>query len=333
MPVTNSPGEYSHSLAGAYAPLLTPFGAGRLGLALGDIRRQLDFITEAGMDGALLLGTNGEFSRLDHNEKLELVRAVFAHDCGAKFLVGATVPDSPGKTLELAAELAGMGDKLAGLLVAPPYYARTAAGESIQLEELAGFYRQLAAVTYPALLILYNLPRGPSGPATAAITAELLGQLAEERQIAAVKDSSGRLENIPAFTGARPGLQVLVGTDHILAPALAAGAVGSVTACGNVFPAAVTAVYQASPGPGRIAAQQELSRLRAVLELVPGKLIATQKLLLHLLRVMPRHSPVRDRSAELTQGERKQVVLELEAVARSLQINQAIGRQVSEIAG
>ncbi len=333
MPGTSSPREYSRSLAGAYAPLLTPFTAGQLGLALGDLHRQLDFITEAGLDGALLLGTNGEFSRLDRSEKLELVRAALAQGTTAKFLVGATVPDSPEKTLELAAELAGMGDKLVALLVAPPYYARTAAGERIPLEELADFYRQLAAVTYPALLILYNVPRGPSGPATAAITAELVGQLAEETQVVGLKDSTGRLKNIPAFHAARPGLQVLVGTDHILAPALAAGAVGSITACGNVFPSAVTAVYQVLPGPARTAAQQELSRLRKVLELVPGKLIATQKLLLYLLRVMPQHSPVRDPGAELTPGEQKQVVLELEAVARSLQINREIRQRVREISG
>ena len=243
------------------------------------------------------------------------------------------MPDSPEKTLELAAELARMGDKLVGLLVAPPYYARTAAGEQIPLEELADFYRQLASVTYPALLILYNVPRGPSGSATAAITAELVGQLTEERQVVGLKDSTGRLENIPAFHAAGPGLQVLVGSDHILAPALAAGAVGSITACGNVFPSAVTAVYQASPGPARIAAQQELGRLRKVLELVPGKLIAIQKLLLYLLRVMPQLSPVRDPGAELTPGEREQVVLELEAVARSLQINREIRQQVTEISG
>ena len=49
MPVTSTPGGDSHSLAGAYAPLLTPFGAGRVGLALGDLHRQLDFIAKAGL--------------------------------------------------------------------------------------------------------------------------------------------------------------------------------------------------------------------------------------------------------------------------------------------
>ncbi len=318
-----------HTLAGAYAPILTPFTDNGGGLSLDDLHRHLDYVSAAGLAGGLLLGTNGEYPWLDQEDKLRLVTAAIESGGELKFLAGATVPDSPEGTLRLAARLAGLENPPAGLLVAPPYFARSAAGKPIPLGELADFYRHLAAEVQPMPILLYNVPLGASGQPTAAITPELVWQLADVETVVGVKDSTGSLKNIAAYLEVRPGFQVLVGTDHLVAEGLAAGAAGSITASGNVFPAAVTAIYQASPGPARTAAQSELSSLRRVLELVPGKMIAIQKLLLFRLGIVSRQSPVRDSEGTLTVNEQEQVLRQLQQVARSLVINAAIKDQVA----
>ncbi|MEE9466658.1 MAG: dihydrodipicolinate synthase family protein [Candidatus Neomarinimicrobiota bacterium] len=320
----------SHTLAGAYAPALTPFTSDGKELALDDLRRQLEYIAAAGVDGALLLGTNGEFPWLDQEEKLRLVTTAIESGGNLKFLAGATVPDSPKGTLKLAARLAALESPPAGLLVAPPYYARSAAGKPVPLGELADFFRYLAAEVHPVPVLLYNVPFGKRGQPTAAITAELIRQLADVETVVGVKDSTGSLQNIAAYLEMRPGLQVLVGTDHLIGEGLAAGAAGSITAGGNVFPTAVAAVYQASPGADRTAAQSELSSLRRILELAPGKMIASQKLLLHSLGVVPSQSPVRDPDGELTASERDLVLEELRRVAQSLVINREVRDRVSD---
>ena len=91
-------------------------------------------------------------------------------------------------------------------------------------------------------------------------------------------------------------------------------------------------VYRSDPGPDREAAQAELSRLRNVLELVPGKMVATQKLLAYRLGVVPRRSPVRDLSKSLTAREADQVWEYLEETAAGLVVNRAVQEQVARIA-
>ncbi len=319
----------AHTLAGAYAPLLTPFTESGEGLALDELQRHVAYVSAAGLDGGLLLGTNGEYPWLDLEDKLRLVRAAIESGGKLKFLAGATVPDSPEETLRLATRLAGLESPPNGLLVAPPYFARSAAGKPVPLGELADFFRHLAAEVHPLPVLLYNVPIGNRGQATAAITPELVWQLADVETVAGVKDSTGSLKNIAAFLEARPGFQVLVGTDHLVAEGLAAGAAGSITAGGNVFPTAVTAVYQAAPGTARTLAQSELSSLRRVLESAPGKMIAIQKLLLFRLGIVARQSPVRDSKGMLTVDEQEQVLNQLRQVARSLVINGAIKNQVA----
>ena len=315
-------------LAGAYAPVLTPFTSDGKSIEEASYRRHLAFLEAAGLTGVVVLGTNGEFDRLTADERLQLVEATLSAGTALKVVVGGTVPGSPDETLAFVARLAEYADQLAAILVAPPFYHVLAAGGAVPDDEVVAFFRRLARVQDCLGLLLYNVPVPAAGPVTAAVTPGVAAALKAAAAIVGIKDSTGRLENILAYLAVKPGFQVLVGSDHVVAGGLARGAVGSITACGNVFPAAVLAVHQARPGPDREAAQLELSRMRRVLELIPGKLVAAQKLLLHRLGVVPHRSPVRDRRGELTASEESQVWAGLEAAAEVLDINRGIRAQV-----
>lgn len=323
-PAGSNPAPGTPELAGAFAPILTPFTPDGVSIDLESYRRHLAFLEEAGLTGVLVLGTNGEFGHLTADEKLQLVETTLAAGTSLKIMVGVTVPDSPDETLAFVARVAEYADQVAAGVVAPPFYNVVAAGGTVPVEQVVDFCRRLVEVQDRLPLMLYNVPVPPGGPLTAAVTPDVMASLRDEEAIVGIKDSTARLENIPAYLAARPGLQVLVGSDHVVAGGLALGAVGSITACGNVFPSAVLAVRRAEPGADREAAQVELSSLRWVLELVPGKMVATQKLLAYRLGVVPRWSPVRDHRKKLSALEKDQVWGCLEETAAGLVVNQVV---------
>jgi dihydrodipicolinate synthase/N-acetylneuraminate lyase len=316
--------KYDISISGAFAPILTPFLKDGRGIDLAALGRHLAFLDNTGLSGVLMLGTNGEFGYLSKDERLQLVETVIAADTTLRLIVGGTVPESPENTLDLVAQLAEYRDSLTAILVAPPFYNKYTHGESVSEASVVEFYRQLAAIQEHLPLLLYNVPIPTERRMTAPVTPSVVNALKQAGIIVGVKDSTARLENIAAYLDAREDFQVLLGSDHVISEGLALGAIGSITACGNVFPTAVLKVYAAQPGPARETAQTELSLFRGVLESVPGKAIAIQKLLLKFLGVVENTSLVRDRDKNLTTSERGLVFQRLSAITAKLTINQEL---------
>jgi 4-hydroxy-tetrahydrodipicolinate synthase len=319
-----------NKLTGTFAPILTPFTSDRDTIDWEPYRRHLAFLEKAGLNGILVLGTNGEFGQLTNEERIQMVEATLAAGTALKLIVGGVVPDSPEETMTFVARLADYANQLTAVLVAPPFYNVVASGSTIPDESVVDFYRQLASVQDRIPIMLYNVPVPAEGPVTAAIPPRVVAALDDEAVIIGIKDSTARLENIPAYRKAKPGLQVLVGNDHVVAEGLAQGAVGSITSCANVFPSVVLTVHQAQPGPIREAAQAELSSLRRVLDLIPGKMVATQKLLLYHLGAVSNRSPVRDQDKELTAVEQDQVLTSLEQIIAELVINKSIRSAIKQ---
>ena len=307
-----SPMTPTPRLSGAYAPILTPFTPDGGTIDWEAYRQQLDYLRGAGLDGVVVLGTNGEYGQLSDEEKYQLVTTTLEANTGLRVIVGGTKPESASGTLALLARLETLAPRIAAVLVAPPFFRNYAAGETVAAREVVQFYRSAVQMLDGLPLLLYNVPVPAGGQVTAEVTPQAVATLADEPGIVGIKDSSGQAELILAYQAARPGLRLLVGSDHLVAAAVDGGAAGSVTACANVFPAAVLAVYRASQGPEREAAQARLSALRRVLELVPGKLVAAQKMMLARLGVVPRQSPVRV-GGELTPDEAAAVWEALEA--------------------
>lgn len=303
------------NIAGAYAPILSPYSADLKSLDLDEFRAHLAFLKRGGLTGALVLGTNGEFGQLSINEKMALVKEATSTGDGFKIIAGATVPDSPTGTLDFANKLAALENPPDALLVAPPYYDRYAAGDRPQIGEIVEFFHQLADVQNRVPIMLYNVPVQSSGPVTAPVTPELVAEIDGHEMIIGVKDSTGELANISAYLAAKEGLQILVGNDHVMADGLAGGAVGSITACANLFPAQVLAVHEANDETTRKIAQGNLRELRLLLEMIPGKMIAVEKFLATELEIF--HSPqtVRNSGGELSGEDRRAVLTRFENMA------------------
>ncbi len=231
---------------GAYAPIPTPLDAAGLLDPLA-LDRHLGFLADHGLDGALVLGTNGEFPSFDLSERLAVAEAAARFGRRLSLMLGAGSNALP-EVVQLV-QAAGHF-RFQSVLVPPPSYFRSAPTEGL----IAFFLAVLDAAEIPVLL--YHIPQVTG----IEIDDAILGAVIDHPRFGGVKDSSGKLGEIDRFTARLGGRSYMIGNDRLLSAALAAGGSGSITASASVSPALVAATLN---DPGY---QPELDAVRKLLE-------------------------------------------------------------------
>jgi 4-hydroxy-tetrahydrodipicolinate synthase len=243
---------------GMYAAMVTPLKEGGAVVDAAAARELAVWLAEKGVDGLFVLGTTGEGLLLDADERTSIVAEavrglagearVIAH-CGA-------VTTAESVRLAIAAESAG-ADAIAAM--APPFYP---------LDE-RGLVDHLAAVATATDLpfLVYQLPGATGHDITPAMVEEV-GTRAEN--LAGIKDTTKSLDRLREYI-ALEGLSVLVGAEELLLEALEAGAAGTTSAVGGVYPDLPLAVIEAQRkgDPAAEALQTRLSELRLILRRGP----------------------------------------------------------------
>jgi 4-hydroxy-tetrahydrodipicolinate synthase len=251
-----------HPLAGVYAAAVTPLAADGT-LDLDSIRVLLEFLSERGCHGALLLGTTGEGPSFSPSERLAILRRAADWRRGrANFrLLAGTGTPSLGETIELTASAFELG--FDGVVVLPPYYFRTASDAG-----LFAWFRELIdkAVPGDGQLLGYHFP----GVAGIGFSLDLLARLKDgfPVQFAGIKDSSHD-PDLPKALSRQFGadLAVFGGTDSLFEIALEAHAAGCITAPANILSPGLRQVYDGfRRGEDVSAAQAAVSQRRHVLE-------------------------------------------------------------------
>jgi len=218
-------------LRGVIPPLVTPFrddGA----VDLHAFEANLDAYRAAGVDGVLVLGSNGEAVSLETAEKLELIRA--ARRWSGTLLAGTGLA-STRATLELTRQAADLGADAA--LVLTPYYFRS----SMTVEALRRHYETVAEGS-PIPVLLYSMPAATG----LAVPAELVAALAPHPRIAGMKDSGGDLELMGRLLAAGgEGFQVACGSAPVFYPALCLGAAAGILAVACCAPRACRELHAA----------------------------------------------------------------------------------------
>src|SRR5262249_33148965 len=100
-------------------PMVTPFdetGAIRYDA----FERNIENYVKAGIEGYLVLGSNGESVFLEHSEKLKLIETARKRIPSSMTLLAGTGVESTRATIELTKEAAGRG--VDGVLVKNPFY-------------------------------------------------------------------------------------------------------------------------------------------------------------------------------------------------------------------
>lgn len=207
---------------GVFPAAVTPYDAkGRIDPE--SIAKLLAHFESAGCAGAVLAGTNGEGPSLSAPEKRDLLQVAKSVSGELQLILGIATP-SLDEAIWLARRASEIGAD--GILLMPPYYFRAAPIEGIE----AWFRAVLDAAEVPTLL--YNFPKATGF----ALSPEMLGRLAEHKQFAGCKDSSGDASNISAYRWTIPSeKRLFVGDETLLEAAQHAGWSGTISGVANVI--------------------------------------------------------------------------------------------------
>ena len=255
-------------LRGCGTAMFTPFKDGKVDVQAlaATTRRQV----EAGIDFLVPLGTTGETPTLSDEEKLLVYKTVRAHAGSVPVVVGVGTNSVNGTLANM--ELLREAD---AFLVVVPFYNKP------PQRGIYAYFKEIASHT-PKPVILYNVP-GRTGANCEAETTLALAR--DIPNIVAVKEASGKLEQIRTILAKRPdGFSVLSGNDDdTLSLMKDGGADGVVSVASNVCPVEMADFVHAAAAHNWAVADELERRLHPLFEAlfvepnpIPGKAAMAQ---------------------------------------------------------
>jgi 4-hydroxy-tetrahydrodipicolinate synthase len=247
-------------LTGVVPPVCTPLTPERE-VDVPSLLRLVDHLVGGGVDALFVLGSSSEAAYLtDHRRRL-VVETVVSHVAGQMPVLAGAIDMTTPRVLDHVAYTTQAGAD--AVVVTAPFYTCT------HPAEIARHFR-LVADRSPVPVLAYDIPvavHTKLGP-------ELVLELAADRTLAGLKDSSGDLAGFRAVvTGARmrpgiTGFSVLTGSELIVDSALALGADGAVPGLANVDPAGYVRLDRLCRAGDWDAARAEQDRLCALYGMV-----------------------------------------------------------------
>src|SRR5262247_4562192 len=159
--------------------MATPFDESGA-LRCDSFEKNIDKYVEAGIEGYLVLGSNGESVYLEHSEKLKLIEAARRRVPSSMTLLAGTGLESTQATIDLTKEAADRG--VDAVLVKNPFYFKA----QMTFDVYMAHYTAVADAS-PIPIIIYNVPVFTGVP----LQSKLVIELAKHPNILGLKDSSG----------------------------------------------------------------------------------------------------------------------------------------------
>ncbi len=220
----------------------------------------LRVLSEVGIGGFVIGGSNGEGPYLEPGERGRLVKT--GRRRKAHFMVGISA-ESTRVAVRQVQEAADAGaDSL--LVTTPTTMAR---GRD---DAVLRFYKTIADMS-PLPVYLYSVP----GVTGYSLPIELVWRLSRLEKVVGMKDSSGDVVRLQSIIDATPpGFTLYSGSSRALTAAVAVGCYGAITGSGNYLPSLVLQIMAAakdSPATAR-RLQKRLSSVSADVEAhgIPG---------------------------------------------------------------
>jgi len=247
--------------SGVLVPVLTPFTPG----GEPDAGRFVSFcrwLLDQGAGGLAIFGTTSEANSMSPAERMELLDRLIEAGIPAQKLMPGTGACAMTDAVTLVRHAVGRG--CGGVLMLPPFYYKGVSDDGI----FAFISCVIDKVGSRALrLFLYHIPP----MAVVGFSLDLVGRLikAYPKTVVGLKDSSGDWSNTAALLERFPGFAVFPGSEVFLLDGLRKGAVGCITASGNVNVPGIKKVYDNWRGPQAEALQAEITTLRKALQAYP----------------------------------------------------------------
>jgi 4-hydroxy-tetrahydrodipicolinate synthase len=208
---------------GIYPASTTQFNADQ-SLNLPATMQHVEKMIAAGMHGMILLGSVGENTALEYQEKLDVLKAAVAHVRGRIPVVTGVAETTTRLACRFAEDAKKAG--VDGLMVLPAMIYKADPRETIT------HFRTVARATDLPILV-YNNP-----PAYGVdITPSMFAELADEKTLVAIKESSDnvrRITDIKNLCGDR--YIIMSGVDDLVLESVLLGSVGWVSGLVNAFP-------------------------------------------------------------------------------------------------
>lgn len=217
---------------GTGTALVTPFNNDD-SIDFVSLKKLVELQINGGVNFLVVQGTTGESPTLTEDEKRQVLETVLDVNNGRLPVVYGV---GGNDTKKVAMQLQMVPDGVDGILSVSPYY-----NKPIQ-EGIYQHYKYLADAT-DLPIILYNVP----GRTGSNVSAETTLRLAEIKNIVAMKEASGNLDQIMEIIRCKPaGFNLLSGDDAITLPLIASGAAGVISVVSNALPERFTAMVNAS---------------------------------------------------------------------------------------
>lgn len=202
-------------------------------------------LVDTGTDGVVVSGTTGESPTLTSEEKLALFRTVKEAVGDRASVIAGTGSYCTRESVELTREAEKVGAD--GILAVVPYY------NNPPQEGLYRHFRAMAECT-SLPVILYNIPaRSPRN-----LEADTVARLAEIPNIVAVKESSGKLEQVAEIIARTPAsFRVYSGDDSSTLPLMSIGGYGIISVVAHLAGPQIKQMLEAFVA-GRVAEAAEL---------------------------------------------------------------------------
>ncbi|MDD4600955.1 4-hydroxy-tetrahydrodipicolinate synthase [bioreactor metagenome] len=184
--------------------------------------RLAKYLVANGSDGIVVAGSTGEAATLDREEKLKLFETVLEAVGDKATIIAGTGSNDTRASIKLTQEAERLG--VHGAMLVGPYYNKP---------PQEGFYQHFKTIAEATKLpiILYNVP----GRTASNILPETINRLAQIKNIVAVKEASGNLDQVSEIIRITPkDFMVYSGDDSLTLPILALGGVGIISVAGHI---------------------------------------------------------------------------------------------------
>ena len=216
---------------GSMVALITPFRNDAIDEAA--LKRLVELHVEAGTSALVPCGTTGESATLSFEEHDRVIELTVQAARGRIPVIAGTGSNSTREAIRLTRHAKDAGAD-AALLISPYYNRPTQRGLFLHFKAIA------EAIDLP--LVIYNIP----GRTAVNIEPETFAQLAAIKNIVAVKESGGNLEQMGRILQMTQGkLALLSGDDGLTLPVLAIGGTGVISVAANLVPRDVAAMVDA----------------------------------------------------------------------------------------
>jgi 4-hydroxy-tetrahydrodipicolinate synthase len=213
---------------GTGVALVTPFNADG-SVDFEGLKNLINYMVHGKVDYLVSLGTTGEASTLNKNEKKKIWEYTAEINDGRLPLVAGIGGNDTAEVTESIRTFEANGYD--AILSASPYYNKPTQ---------EGIYQHYKAISEASALpvLLYNVPGRTGSNVSAETTCRLA---ADFKNIIGTKEASGSFDQFNQILRDKPeGFMLISGDDPVALPMIALGAVGVISVIGNALPKALS---------------------------------------------------------------------------------------------